>query len=256
VPKGARPAATDGVVLLGPRRSGSPPHVDPTFTAAWNWLLHGRKRWALFPPGTPRATVLGDVAASAAGYGVGDGGGGGGDGVGDGGAGGGDGGHAGDEYAQLLANGASYWWAREYPRLRARAGELGMLECVQEAGECIYVPQGWWHAVVNVSPWSIAVTHNLVPPGALPTAFAAAARKDPVFARRWRRCLLAGFADDAAAGDAPGAAAARLPADAVARCLAAPLPGRAAEPAEGDGEGDGGDRTLDGMEAVDVLLSD
>ena len=50
VPFAMRPRATDGVFLMGARRSGSFPHVDPRSTSAWNWLLHGTKRWRLVPP--------------------------------------------------------------------------------------------------------------------------------------------------------------------------------------------------------------
>ncbi|KAF9112155.1 hypothetical protein BGX27_003891, partial [Mortierella sp. AM989] len=37
-------------ILIGPQRTGAPWHVDPSGTSAWNTLLSGHKRWALYPP--------------------------------------------------------------------------------------------------------------------------------------------------------------------------------------------------------------
>lgn len=170
VPYLLRPRSTDGVLLIGCRRSGSFPHVDPTYTSAWNWMLDGVKRWCLFPPHIPRDVICGSSSSGTP---------------------------DGDLESKLLGNGVGYWWLREYPRLRGRAEELGMVEVLQTPGSIIWVPQGWWHAVINVSDWTVAVTHNVVLPQALPEAFRMAVDDDPVFARRWWRCLCK-FAPEAA----------------------------------------------------------
>jgi hypothetical protein len=38
---------------------------------------------------------------------------------------------------------------------------LGMIEVVQEVGETIYVPQGWWHCVLNLG-LTVAATENVM----------------------------------------------------------------------------------------------
>ena len=182
VPYSLRPRSTDGVLLIGCRRSGSYPHVDPSFTAAWNWMLDGVKRWCLFPPHVSKSAICGVVPSSGSEHGS--------EGVTSKGG-------SSPIAAQLTGEGAAYWWSTQYPMLRERADELGMLEVLQKPGELIYVPAGWWHAVINVTEWTVAVTHNLIHPRALSTTFEMASKSDPLFAKRWWRCLRQ-FSPDAA----------------------------------------------------------
>ena len=107
--------------LAGPPGSGSPWHTDPHATSAWNGLLYGRKRWALYPPQVrPPGLAF-------------------------------DGGH----YA---APKAFRWFLEVYPFLKP---EEKPIELIQEPGEIIFVPSGWWHTVLNVTE-TLAVTQNWI----------------------------------------------------------------------------------------------
>jgi len=51
----------------------------------------------------------------------------------------------------------SFWG--EHLKQREAAGAL---ECVAEEGDCVFVPHGWWHMVINLDGLSVAVTQNYV----------------------------------------------------------------------------------------------
>ncbi|GJP47702.1 hypothetical protein CLOM_g6874 [Closterium sp. NIES-68] len=112
-------------LVAGPQRSGAGWHVDPALTSAWNTLLVGRKRWALYPPGKvpPGVTLRVD-----------------------------------DDSGEVDYDGPTSlkWWLEVYPLLRP---EDRPMEAMQRAGETIYVPSGWWHSVLNLD-LTVAVTQN------------------------------------------------------------------------------------------------
>ncbi|XP_004237935.2 lysine-specific demethylase JMJ21 [Solanum lycopersicum] len=114
-------------LIMGPERSGASWHVDPSLTSAWNTLLYGRKRWALYPPGrVPLGVTV----------------------------------HVNEEDGDVNIDSPSslQWWLDFYPLL---AEEDKPIECTQLPGETIFVPSGWWHCVLNLET-TVAVTQNFV----------------------------------------------------------------------------------------------
>ena len=99
---------------LGGRSSGAQPHWHG---AAWNWLVHGRKRWYLWPPSSATYTQhhvsfsVGPLAAAPGGAAA-----------------------ASDSLGGALN-------ATGRPLL-----------CEQRAGEVLIVPELWGHATVNLAP--------------------------------------------------------------------------------------------------------
>ncbi|CAH0476846.1 unnamed protein product [Peronospora belbahrii] len=113
-------------IVVGPQRTGAPWHQDPARTSAWNALVKGRKRWAIYPPNSlPPGVNVG-------------------------------------KNGEYLDNGLNMpslmWYLHVYPTLTP---DQKPLEIIQEEGETIYVPNGWWHLVLNLD-LTIAVTHNFV----------------------------------------------------------------------------------------------
>lgn len=113
--------------IIGPERSGASWHVDPALTSAWNTLICGRKRWALYPPGRVPLGVTVHVNED-------------------------------DGDVNIETPTSLQWWLDFYPLL---PDEDKPIECTQLPGETIYVPSGWWHCVLNLET-SVAVTQNYV----------------------------------------------------------------------------------------------
>ncbi|KAJ1972004.1 hypothetical protein H4R34_005553 [Dimargaris verticillata] len=146
--------------VVGPARSGTGIHLDPLGTSAWNALVVGHKRWALFPPSTPRALVdppMKPFDREAASWFY----------------------HAFPQFRQpptaefFRLFGAHYGFPCHYPGqdyLHARnhrhttLGHLiGMVEVLHHPGETIFVPGGWHHVVINLD-FTVAITQNFCAP--------------------------------------------------------------------------------------------
>mmetsp|Transcript_13502 Transcript_13502/g.31767 ORF Transcript_13502/g.31767 Transcript_13502/m.31767 type:complete len:431 (-) Transcript_13502:16-1308(-) len=109
-------------MALGPKRSGTVMHQDPLNTSAWNTLMCGRKRWLVFPPGTPRHIAKATSVMKSD-----------------------DDNEAINHFLDLL------------PRLREKG--VRPVEFVQYPGDTVFIPGGWWHCVVNLDD-TVAVTQN------------------------------------------------------------------------------------------------
>jgi len=115
-------------MLYGGARSGSAIHKDPLCTSAWNSSLFGRKRWVLFPPEARKIHLMPPSKEAL--------------------------------WPARIA-GPSAWFEHMLPRIRSEQwrGPLPV-EILQEAGETVYVPNNWWHIVLNLDP-VVAVTQNI-----------------------------------------------------------------------------------------------
>jgi len=115
--------------LIGPKRSGTSAHIDPLGTSAWNALVYGRKRWIMTKPGTRKRHVKG--------Y----------------------------KFRKKGEDGeAASYFSYVVPRIlenerEKKIRDMGIREVIQEPGEVIYVPGGWYHAVLNITH-TVAVTQN------------------------------------------------------------------------------------------------
>ncbi|KAI9355909.1 Clavaminate synthase-like protein [Zopfochytrium polystomum] len=112
-------------IIIGPSRSGSSFHIDPNSTSAWNAVISGAKKWIMFPPDTPPPGVYPSKD--------------------------------GDEVTSPVS--LAEWFMNHYDDIRLC--KVKPLEGVCRAGEVIFVPRGWWHAVMNLEE-TIAVTQNFV----------------------------------------------------------------------------------------------
>ncbi len=104
------------------RYVGTCVHTDPLGTSAWNTVLQGRKLWVAFPPNTPRRVAKAlDVI------------------------------HKGED------DEAINYFVDLLPRVKEAEPDCDMRLFIQYPGETVFIPSGWWHAVLNLDN-TIAIT--------------------------------------------------------------------------------------------------
>lgn len=140
-------------ILIGPRRSGSSIHTDPLETSAWNAVISGRKRWVLFPPGTPKSLVK--PAA----------------------------------WMAKKDREAIDWFLQHYRTIKeSLPAHQQPLELITGPGDTIFVPTGWWHTVLNLDD-TIAVTQNFVSTTNFPAVWLDSRTSRTKLSRKWLREL-------------------------------------------------------------------
>jgi hypothetical protein len=117
-------------LIIGGARSGSAWHKDPNATSAWNATLRGRKRWLLLPPHSTPPGVRPSV-----------------------------------DLLEVVAPLSISEWVRGF---YAECREMPQLiEADAGPGDVVFVPRGWWHMVVNLEDYTVAVTQNFCSPSGL-----------------------------------------------------------------------------------------
>ncbi|KAF9951039.1 hypothetical protein BGZ72_007339, partial [Mortierella alpina] len=115
-------------IIIGPARSGSTFHKDPNATSAWNAVITGSKKWIMFPPHILPPGVFTNE----------------------------------DESEVTSPVSLMEWFSNFYASTQIPDDPAERpLEGICREGEIMFVPRGWWHAVVNLED-CIAVTQNYV----------------------------------------------------------------------------------------------
>jgi hypothetical protein len=115
-------------MIIGPKNSGSNIHIDPLATSAWNMLLIGRKLWILFPPDIDEQELKSATSLNS------------------------------ESKEKAVDFCAAGWVVHILSNLPVDVYSR-RVQFVQQPGETIFVPEGWWHAVLNLET-TLAVTQN------------------------------------------------------------------------------------------------
>lgn len=114
--------------LIGPERSGTSLHIDPLGSSAWNTLIHGQKRWILFSPNTPKSLIKARYYVK-----------------------------KGEDDEPI------HYFTKLLQRIKDKCKHkhFHCYEFTQYEGDTVFIPQGWWHAVLNLTH-TVAITQNYI----------------------------------------------------------------------------------------------
>lgn len=145
-----------GWIVIGPCGSGSRFHVDPLCTSAWNLLLQGRKLWILGPPLSDDSSSFDDdetccflkalfePGSSAM--------------------------RSCDKFMNFFFGSHDKEQGKEAKRQKLNVSQPSpddisssnqIFWTVQEEGDLLFVPRGWWHCVLNLET-CVAFTRNVI----------------------------------------------------------------------------------------------
>ena len=119
-------------LLIGSSGSGTPFHVDPFGTSAWNYCVKGKKLWIMYPPSEIPPHVDDDDD---------------------------DDDDDCDPRSLLREIEPLKWISKFCPR---KQSDGKVIIFVQSEDELVFVPAGWWHLVLNIEDETIAVTQNFL----------------------------------------------------------------------------------------------
>lgn len=163
-----------GWLLVGGQRSGTPIHDHP-HTVAWNALLDGTKLWVCLPPDVdPKHLLLlgceggeeepEEDEEEAAGE---------------------------DDEEDGAFDLEAMAWFQHWNHVGGEALPSSARVIVQQAGEVVFVPAGWWHVVLNCSSHAtVALSHSLGLRRDFEKTWPLLLQDDVEFANVWRSARL------------------------------------------------------------------
>jgi histone arginine demethylase JMJD6 len=123
-------------LLVGGKGSGTPIHDHPT-TAAWNALLSGCKLWACLPPNCSESALLLNSTDDVNNKNNDD---------------------VNDEDEECDFDLSALQWFGRCQSKNELPEDAKII--IQQPGEVVYLPPGWWHVVLNIEN-STAISHSL-----------------------------------------------------------------------------------------------